>query len=78
MLDLVVEHCHEGRSPAEIVDSFPTLRLADVYSAIGYYLRHPAEIQKYLDEGEKLAQSGAPRATPIHGIEPSGRGWIKP
>lgn len=55
MFDLVVEHYRQGRTPAEIVDSFPSLKLADVHSAIAYYLRHPDEVQEYLDEGERIA-----------------------
>jgi hypothetical protein len=35
-----------------IVQQYDTLALPDVYAAIGYYLRHRAEIQAYLDQRE--------------------------
>ena len=49
-----------GATPEGIVDSFNTLHLADVYSVLGYYLRHEAEVKAYLEkerkEGEALRQ----------------------
>lgn len=45
-LDSVVTHFQEGRSPEEIVHSFPTVTLAQVYGAIAYYL----ENQKLIDD----------------------------
>ena len=39
-LDSVVIHFQEGASPEEIVESFSTLSLWQVYGAIAYYLQH--------------------------------------
>ena len=44
-----------GESPEEIVESFPTLKLADVYSVIGYYLNHQVEVDAYLQQAERDA-----------------------
>ena len=38
-----------------IADRYPALRLADVYSALGYYLHHESEIEDYLQQRQILA-----------------------
>jgi uncharacterized protein (DUF433 family) len=57
-LSSVIACFDRGATPEEIVDSFNTLHLADVYSVIGYYLRHETEVKAYLEkerqEGEAL------------------------
>jgi uncharacterized protein (DUF433 family) len=55
-LDTVVEAFREGTSPEKIVEQYPSLNLAQVYSAIGYYLRHQAEVEHYLRERHELAE----------------------
>src|SRR5262249_38938396 len=48
-----VLHCHlAGQSPEQIVESFDTLTLADVYSTIGYYYRHKDEVDAFLRQSE--------------------------
>lgn len=49
-LDTVIAIFEQGATAEEIVQRFPTLNLADVYFAIGYYLRHRAEVDNYLNE----------------------------
>lgn len=48
LLDLVIVAFNEGRTPEEIVIQFPTLKLAEVYSAIAYYLENHEQIDAYL------------------------------
>lgn len=48
-LDTVVAAFREGATAEEISQQYPTLRLADVYSVIGYYLRHRAAVDDYLE-----------------------------
>jgi uncharacterized protein (DUF433 family) len=55
-LERIVESYKEGATPEEIVDSFDTLRLSDVYTLIGYYLDHREEVEQYLREEEKLSE----------------------
>lgn len=55
-LDTVVIAFQQGATPEEIVASFPTLRLSDVYAIIGYYLRFRDEVDAYLAEREQTAQ----------------------
>lgn len=47
-LDTVVTAFLEGSSPEAIKDQYPSLQLSDIYSVIGYYLRHQAEVDAYL------------------------------
>lgn len=55
-LDTVVAAFREGMTPKGIVEQYPALRLADVYSVIGYVLSHPTEIEAYLLERQRHAQ----------------------
>ena len=43
-LDTVVAAFREGASAEAIARRYPTLGLADVYSVLGYYLRHREEV----------------------------------
>lgn len=47
-LDTVVGAFTEGATAEEIVQRYPSLELADVYSVIGYCLRRTAEVDAYL------------------------------
>jgi uncharacterized protein (DUF433 family) len=49
LLDLVVRAYQRGTAPEKIVQSFPTLELADVYGVVSYYLHHRDEVHEYLD-----------------------------
>ena len=53
----VVFWTEEGRSPDEIVGSFPQLTLADVYAALAYYHDNRSLIdQQIRDDAEVAAQ----------------------
>ncbi len=47
-LDTVVEAFSDGATAEEIAQQYPSLKLADVYYVIGYYLRSPSEVDAYL------------------------------
>jgi uncharacterized protein (DUF433 family) len=49
-LDTVISVFEAGASAEEIAHRYPVLALADVYSVIGYYLRHQEEVETYLQE----------------------------
>lgn len=55
-LDTVVTAFQEGATAEEIKEQYPSLQLADIYSVIGYYLRHQAEVDEYLLERQRLAR----------------------
>jgi uncharacterized protein (DUF433 family) len=56
-LDVIVHSFDAGASPEEIVQSFPTLSLPDVYATIAYVLRHRSEVDAYLAEQEAEAEA---------------------
>jgi uncharacterized protein (DUF433 family) len=60
-LDTVISEYLDGNTPEQIVLNFDSLRLADVYFAIGYYLLHRAEIDSYLakrrEESDQMRES---------------------
>jgi uncharacterized protein (DUF433 family) len=56
-LDTVVVAFREGMTPEGIVEQYPALRLAEVYSVIGYILSHPAEVETYLCDRQRLAEA---------------------
>ena len=55
--DVVVEQYENGMTPEEMVRAYDTLVLADVHSAIGYYLRHTDEVRSYLHQRQIEAES---------------------
>lgn len=55
-LDTVVAAFREGATAEEIVQQYPTLRLADVYSVIAYYLRHRTSVDTYVDDRARLGE----------------------
>jgi uncharacterized protein (DUF433 family) len=56
-LDLVVDQYENGMAPEDIVRAYDTLRLADVYAVIAYYLRHRDEVRAYLKRRGEEAQA---------------------
>ena len=56
-LDTVLTAFVDGATAEEIVQQYPSLQLADVYSAIGYYLRHTAEVDLYLQQRHKQRET---------------------
>ena len=67
LLELVIRAFQDGASPVAIVQRYSTVSLSDVYSAIGYYLRHQEAVETYLNYREQLADSVHQR---LLGIQP--------
>lgn len=57
-LELIIYQFRTGATPEQIIDSFSTLELADVYAVLAYYLRHRVELDAYVarrqEEAERL------------------------
>jgi uncharacterized protein (DUF433 family) len=49
-LDSVLYAFLDGSTPEEIVQQYPSLPLADVYTIIAYYLQNRAELDGYLSD----------------------------
>lgn len=62
---MVIRAFQDGVSPESIVQRYSTLSLSDVYTTIGYYLRHQQEIESYLNQREQLAESVRQRLSDI-------------
>ncbi len=54
-LDTVVTAFLEGATAEEIGEQYTSLRLSDIYSVIGYYLKHKAEVDAYISERQSQA-----------------------
>jgi uncharacterized protein (DUF433 family) len=55
-LDTVIAVFKQGTTAEEIVYRYPSLRLADVYAAIAFYLNHQQEVETYLQLRQQQAQ----------------------
>jgi len=69
-LDTVIAAFADGATAEEIAQQYPSLRLADVYSVVGYYLRHTAEVNTYLQQ--RRAQRDAVRQQNEARFDPQG------
>ena len=56
-LETVIAAFSEGATAEEMVQQYPSLKLADVYSVIGYYLRRSMEVEIYLQNRKAQAQA---------------------
>lgn len=48
LLEIVISAFNEGSTPEEIVINYPTLKLAEVYGTITYYLANRDQIDTYI------------------------------
>ena len=58
-LDSVIIGFQEGACPEKIVQSFPTLKLSQVYGVIAYYLENESIIGEYVSDGEREFERSA-------------------
>jgi uncharacterized protein (DUF433 family) len=54
-LDTLIAAFDAGATAEEIAQQYDSVTLADVYSVIGYYLRHQSEVRAYLAERQQKA-----------------------
>jgi uncharacterized protein (DUF433 family) len=69
-LDTIVETFGEGATAEEIVQQYPSLRLADVYTVLGYYLRERQQVDAYL--GRRQMQADRTREQNEAQFDPQG------
>lgn len=64
-----MEALAEGATAEEIAQQYPSLRLADVYSVLGYYLRHRSDVDGYLrrrsEQAAAVRSRNEARASPV-------------
>ncbi len=51
---VAVWHEQRGMSPAEIVEAYPTITLAQVHAALAYFYDHRAEIEAEMAEEDRM------------------------
>ena len=56
-LDTIVTAFEQGSTPEQIVQSYDTLKLDDVYAVITYYLRHRDAVRAYLEERQATKEA---------------------
>jgi uncharacterized protein (DUF433 family) len=67
-LDSVVCAFNQGQSPEAIQEDFPSLKRAQIYGAIAFYLDHQAEIDEYLARAEQEFEG---KAVPLREANPA-------
>lgn len=55
-LDTVIKTFQNGATAEEIAQRYPSLKLADIYATISYYLNHQQEVETYLQQRHTEAQ----------------------
>lgn len=56
LLELVIHAFQQGETAEGIIESYPTLRLDDVYAVLAYYLQHQDAVNTYLVEVDAESQ----------------------
>jgi len=64
-LDTVIAAFADGATAEEIAQQYPSLYLADVYSVIGYYLRHTADVDRIYTNAACSRMPCANRTRPV-------------
>jgi uncharacterized protein (DUF433 family) len=68
-LDTLVAAFADGLTAEAIVEQYPSLSLGDVYTSLGYYLRHRNEVNAYLQtrrqQALQISQENEGRFSPI-------------
>ena len=65
-LDSLVYLFREGMSVESMVESYPALTMEDVHGALAFYLANENEIDAYLAEGERIAESQHTRSREVN------------
>jgi uncharacterized protein (DUF433 family) len=55
-LETVVYCFNEGATPEEILQRYPTLKLADIYAVLGFYLNEKEQVDAFLQDARQKAQ----------------------
>jgi uncharacterized protein (DUF433 family) len=56
-LDTIIAEFKQGATAEGIVEQYSSLKLADVYAVISYYLHHQNEVEVYLQQQQQQAQT---------------------
>jgi len=67
LLELVIHAFKAGATPEAIVQSYDTLKLADVYAVVSHYLAAPAPFEDYLRKCDEKAEETRRRIEAFQG-----------
>jgi hypothetical protein len=67
LLELVIHAFKAGETPEAIVQSYDTLRLADVYAVVSRYLADPAPFEDYLKKCDLAAEETRRKIEAVQG-----------
>ncbi|MBW4487876.1 MAG: DUF433 domain-containing protein [Trichocoleus desertorum ATA4-8-CV12] len=56
-LETIIAEFNQGATAEGIVEQYSSLKLADVYAVISYYLRHQNEVDVYLQQQQQRSQA---------------------
>ncbi len=56
LLELVIHAFQRGETAEGIIDSYPTLKLSDVYTVRAYYLNNRKEVETYLERADTAVE----------------------
>ena len=65
-LDSLVYLFREGVSVESMVESYPALTMEEVHGALAFYLANESEIEAYLADGERMAESQHARSRDVN------------
>ena len=71
LLEVVVDAFRRGATPETIVQSYETLRLADVYAVLAYCLTYQEQIDEYIQRRDAEAEDVRRR---VQAVQPDQRG----
>ncbi len=56
LLELLIHAFWQGETAEDIVESYPTLKLVDVYAVLAYYLTRRDEVDAYVRDADTAAE----------------------
>jgi uncharacterized protein (DUF433 family) len=56
-LETIVAAFSQGATAEEIAQQYPTVSLTDIYTAIGYYLRHRIDVEEYIEKRRRESEA---------------------
>jgi uncharacterized protein (DUF433 family) len=56
-IDFVIYEYLSGATAEDIAQNYPSLRLSTIHAVLSYYLSHKTQVDAYIAEQEKIAES---------------------
>lgn len=56
-IEIIIHDYLDGLTPEQIASSYPTVSLEQVFATLTYYLRSKAEVDAYMERGERIAEA---------------------